>query len=437
MLDASTPGMTVRTPSRSSLTSGSASRSAYQIVIGLVAAVALPGLYGPKFFSDAPGPIDTSAQDTTTLITLFSVLLGYVLYRRVAFYPGVNSKLLVIPTFAMVYLMVLVIILFARLDFSRVQFGLSFLFCIAAYYVMVVQAARNRRLSIGVVPGSGINDLLVEPTIDWVTLDEPMLGQKPLDGVVVDLRSTLDPKWERMITDCAMQGVPVFHVKQLRESLTGKVMIEHLSENNLGNLLPNLAFMAFKRVFDIFLVIFLAPVLLPLFVLTALAIKLDDGGPVFFTQMRMGYQARPFRVFKFRTMAVATQEKDPLDAAKTRTADPRITRVGRVLRQTRIDELPQIFNILSGSMSWIGPRPEALELSQWYEKDLPFYRYRFVVRPGITGWAQVSQGHVTDLDEVGEKLKFDFYYIKNFSPWLDFLILLRTFRTIVLGEGAR
>jgi lipopolysaccharide/colanic/teichoic acid biosynthesis glycosyltransferase len=125
------------------------------------------------------------------------------------------------------------------------------------------------------------------------------------------------------------------------------------------------------------------------------------------------------------------------DDAMTGENDPRITRVGRFLRRTRIDELPQMLNNLNGHMSWIGPRPEALALSRWYEMEIPFYAYRHIVRPGITGWAQVNQGHVTDLGEIDDKLQYDFYYIKNFSYWLDILIVLKTFRTVFSGHGAK
>ncbi|HTG37985.1 sugar transferase, partial [Sphingomonas sp.] len=114
-----------------------------------------------------------------------------------------------------------------------------------------------------------------------------------------------------------------------------------------------------------------------------------------------------------------------------------VTRIGRFLRQSRIDELPQLINVLKGEMSWIGPRPEASVLSQWYESKIPFYRYRHIVRPGITGWAQVHQGHVANVDEVTEKLHYDFYYIKQFSLWIDLIIVGRTIRTMMTGFGAR
>jgi lipopolysaccharide/colanic/teichoic acid biosynthesis glycosyltransferase len=117
--------------------------------------------------------------------------------------------------------------------------------------------------------------------------------------------------------------------------------------------------------------------------------------------------------------------------------DVRITRLGAFLRRARLDELPQLWNILNGEMSFIGPRPEAQILSSWYTSEIPFYRYRHVVRPGISGWAQVNQGHVAEVDDVHLKLQYDFFYIKYFSPWLDVLILFRTVKTMLTGWGAR
>ena len=142
-------------------------------------------------------------------------------------------------------------------------------------------------------------------------------------------------------------------------------------------------------------------------------------------------------MFKFRSMREAGDVTDAREAAMTRDDDARVTRIGRHLRRYRIDELPQVINIIKGEMSWIGPRPEAVPLSHWYESELPFYRYRHIVRPGITGWAQVRQGHVADVEDVLWKLQYDFYYIKNFSFWLDILIVARTIRTILSGFGAR
>jgi lipopolysaccharide/colanic/teichoic acid biosynthesis glycosyltransferase len=170
--------------------------------------------------------------------------------------------------------------------------------------------------------------------------------------------------------------------------------------------------------------------------LVAIAIRLDSKGPVLFRQKRVGHAGKSITVYKFRTMRPIEIE-DELDAAITKDGDDRVTRVGHWLRMLRLDELPQIFNILKWQMSWIGPRPEAEVLSVWYTSELPFYRYRHVVKPGISGWAQVNQGHVAEVDEVHRKLQYDFYYIKYFSPWLDLLILFRTIKTMLTGSGAK
>ena len=142
----------------------------------------------------------------------------------------------------------------------------------------------------------------------------------------------------------------------------------------------------------------------------------------------MGFRGKPFRIYKIRTMEPS--EKVAPDKS-------RLSRMGGFLRRTRLDELPQIFNVLKGEMSWIGPRPETMELSRRYEANLKNYRYRHIVRPGITGWAQVRQGHVVKLDDANTKLKLDFFYIKHISPWLDFLIAFRTLKIIVTGFGSR
>ena len=220
------------------------------------------------------------------------------------------------------------------------------------------------------------------------------------------------------------------------ESLTGRVQVRYLSENSFGSLVPARAYSAIKHLGDFMLAVAVLPVLVPVLALTALAIRLIDDGPVLFRQRRTGRQGRQFWVTKFRTMKVAGEIEDQCRAAMTDQGDVRITRLGGFLRRSRIDELPQVWNILKGEMSWIGPRPEAEVLSVWYTGDIPFYRYRHVVRPGISGWAQVNQGHVAEVDDIHLKLQYDFFYIKYFSPWLDILIVFRTIRTMLTGFGS-
>ena len=151
----------------------------------------------------------------------------------------------------------------------------------------------------------------------------------------------------------------------------------------------------------------------------------------------MGFRGKTFTVYKFRSMRVQDESERDLHSDKTLSDDDRITRIGRFIRKTRIDELPQVFNILKGDMSWIGPRPETLRLSKWYEEEIPFYRYRHIVRPGISGWAQVKQGHVTEVDDIRLKLEYDMYYVKHFSLWLDLLIAVKTVSVVFTGNGAK
>ena len=242
----------------------------------------------------------------------------------------------------------------------------------------------------------------------------------------------------------ALEGVPVYDLKHLRESITGKVQIKHLSENSLGTLSPLYAWMTVKHVTDWVLALVAIVLLCPLLAVLALLIRLTSPGPAIFRQTRVGYRGKPFEVFKLRTMTTTPrsdtmrpESSDRLEAAVTKDNDVRITPVGRFLRQTRLDELPQLLNVLKGEMSWIGPRPEALVLSQWYEREIPFYPYRHIVRPGITGWAQVHQGHVANVEDVTEKLHFDFYYIKHYSFWIDLIVVGRTIKTMLTGFGAR
>jgi lipopolysaccharide/colanic/teichoic acid biosynthesis glycosyltransferase len=224
----------------------------------------------------------------------------------------------------------------------------------------------------------------------------------------------------------------VYHWKQVAESLSGTVDIEHLSENNLGSLLPSSVYLRFKRLVDVLVALAVLPVVLPILGLAALAIRISDGAPVLFRQERMGFRGRSFMMLKLRTMHAGGE-----GAAFTAANDPRITPAGRTLRRYRIDELPQVLNIIRGEMSWIGPRPESLKLAAWYENEVPFYSYRHIVRPGISGWAQVNQGNVAEVKAAATKLRYDFYYIKYFSPWLDALIVARTIRTVLTGFGAR
>ena len=410
-------------------------RRRFQLGAGLLLAVVAPWIL--RLELSGPGS-DLRGLETAVIGTTLALLAGYFGFQRMSVFPGARASYYILPSFAISYGLVLAGFFFARLDYSRAQFIVSFLICVAWYYVVYSQLQRQHRLQIGVVPFGEVDSLREIPDVHWIMLPHPSADTTGLDAIVTDLRAEIPDEWERFLADRALDGTLVMHVKQMQESLTGRVAIEHLSENTLGSLIPGIIYAKVKRIADLVGTLVVLPIALPLLLLIALSIRIDTPGPALFLQERMGYRGRTFTMFKFRSMRHQLRAaEDTRTAAMTQDDDHRVTRVGRFLRRYRLDELPQIINILRGEMSWIGPRPEAVPLSLWYEKELPFYRYRHIVRPGITGWAQVTQGHVAEVDDVLWKLHYDFYYIKNFSFWVDMLIVARTIRTILTGYGAR
>jgi lipopolysaccharide/colanic/teichoic acid biosynthesis glycosyltransferase len=173
---------------------------------------------------------------------------------------------------------------------------------------------------------------------------------------------------------------------------------------------------------------------LPFIPFIILAVRLSSPGPIFFTQTRVGLRGRLFTLFKFRTMREDAEARGAVWAAKD---DSRVTPIGRFLRKVRLDEIPQLWNVLRGDMAFVGPRPERPEFVQWLRQEIPFYDLRHLVRPGITGWAQVRYRYGASLEETRRKLEYDLYYVKHLSIGLDLLIMFETVKTIILGRGAQ
>ncbi|TKD50008.1 sugar transferase [Sphingomonas baiyangensis] len=420
-------------PRRSALQS-----SSFQLLLLLVAGVLVPAAL--MLLSEGTRILDEVQWRVSTTGSTVAILFGAFLVRKVTAYPGVGAFGMLIPSFGSAYALVIATMFATRVPYSGWFLGLSIAATMTAAFLLFLLRNRLERPRFYVVVAGQTQLLFDVPGVEWVALDRPVLPDDRHAAFVADLRHDHDDAWERMLAEAAIEGRPVYHTKQLWESLTGRVSIEHMSENSLGSLLPNLAYRRVKRLTDIVGALVLLPVLaLPMAVL-GLAIRLDSAGPALFRQERMGFRGQSFTMVKFRTMRVRdaiTCDNAARDDAITLHDDDRVTRLGRFLRASRLDELPQILNVLAGDMSFIGPRPEAVPLSRWYEVEIPFYRYRHIVRPGITGWAQVKQGHVHALDDVDCKLSYDFFYVKNFSLWLDILIALRTIPTMLSGFGAR
>ncbi|PZO80063.1 MAG: hypothetical protein DI629_07840 [Mesorhizobium amorphae] len=308
---------------------------------------------------------------------------------------------------------------------------------LACHAVVAMRLAKPRRQRFRLVPGGETARLFALDGAEWVALADPA-SDEPSCPLVVDLRAPLSPGWESFVERAALEGASVLDAKHLEERLTGRVRLERLAEHSFAAPGGSGTFRLGKAVFDrssAFLVLVFCS---PIYLLIYLAVRLDSAGPGLYFQTRMGQGGRPFRMVKFRTMfpydapGICEQE-----AAITKQDDPRITRIGKYLRRFRIDETPQAFNVLCGQMSWIGPRPEALSLAVHYRAELPFYALRHTVRPGLSGWAQVNQGHVAGIDPVRDKLGFDFFYIKHASFRLEAQIALKTIHTVLSGFGAR
>lgn len=265
----------------------------------------------------------------------------------------------------------------------------------------------------------------------------PNWSKRIWSGILISTDLELSDRQVRQLMDLRLQGIPVYRLPDFYETLWYKLPADLLKDDWFAfsagfNLLPNGINSRFKRLFDIAFTGTLLVLLAPLMLLTAVIIKLESRGPVFYSQMRTGLNRQPFRVYKFRSMR---QDAEKLGIQWAKERDPRITRVGYWLRLTRIDELPQLWNVLRGDMSLIGPRPERPEFDVQLAEAIPYYNIRYLVKPGITGWAQVMYPYGASVEDAYEKLAYDLYYIKNYSIWLDLAIAFKTLRVVLLGKG--
>ena len=262
-------------------------------------------------------------------------------------------------------------------------------------------------------------------------------SHQPLSGVVVGTQKGLSDQQVHSLMQLRLKGIPVYRLPDIWETLCYKLPSSLLEDEWFAFSSGfNLVFcghsLKIKGVMDIIVTGLLSLLVSPLMIFVGLIIKLDSPGPIFYSQLRTGLYGKPFRVYKFRSMY---QDAEKRGAQWASQRDPRITRVGYWLRVLRIDELPQIWNVLCGEMSLIGPRPERPEFDVKLKEAIPYYEMRYLVKPGITGWAQVLYAYGASFEDAYEKLAYDLYYIKNYSLWLDIVIVLKTIRVVLLGKG--
>lgn len=399
---------------------------------GALFSVSLPAIecWGWEFLN----ALDAVRINTLVGAFVTFLLAGIVLHRFLR-YPGASPVAYMIPTITTLYGVLIGGLFFLRLSYSRLALFESYIVALLCCWSVYFIGRRYRVPKYALLPFGDYEPLTHHTCVQWRLLDKPDLGTVRYDAVVVDLRDDkLSGEWERFLAHYALAHIPVYHIKQVSEALTGRVKIDHLHENQLGSLLPSPVYAFVKRSMDIIAALIAIPLVSPLMLITAVLIKLESPGPVMFLQNRVGKGNKDFRIYKFRSMC---QNSEQHGAQFAQYGDMRVTRVGKVIRKLRIDELPQFFNVLKGDMSLIGPRPEQRVFVDQFEREIPFYMYRHIVRPGISGWAQVIHGYAADADDTRIKIEHDFYYIKHFSLWLDVLIVFKTIKTILTGFGAR
>ncbi len=328
---------------------------------------------------------------------------------------------------------------FIALAAGRVYFSLSFL---AVYFIFTniwfgVEAILRRRFSryvLAVVRGGypieekQFSNLLLKP------FDKPEDLPSGVDGIVIDFRHELSNEWLEFVTRCVMDDIPVISTDDFVETQYGTIILENMTTARSISFQKASIYITIKRIMDVLLVFLFMPVWAPILLVVAILVKLESPGPLIFSQKRIGRRGKPFTIYKIRSMHTDSESNGVAFASEM---DSRITHIGSFIRKFRIDEFPQFFNILKGDMSLIGPRPEQVAFVECFNQTIPYYQLRHIVRPGISGWAQITQGYAAGTDETAVKLSLDLFYVKHMSFVLDFLISVRTIATILSGFGSR
>lgn len=377
----------------------------------------------------------------TILWSVLPYLLACLMIDRTIHVPSIEGNSLIGLSTAVPFAALLGVVLMFHLPYSRgallLSYGVTLLWLWLGY----------RRFISRYVPVFGALDAQAVGTLQAM-LDMPGAARpapatlrvvhseteaRQCDGIMLDRGASLNDEQARLLVQLKISHVRIYSVERVGELLTGRVGLAHIDTEFHDEHVSRLLFDAFKRLTDIAGALVLLPFALPASLLVALAIRTESSGPVLFRQARMGRFGRPFTLLKFRSM---THQHGTEHQFAVRD-DPRVTRVGRIIRKYRLDELPQLWNVLAGEMSLIGPRPEIVEIAQRYAQSIPYYPYRHLVRPGLSGWAQVQQGYTATDAESVTKLGYDLYYVKHRSLALDLLIAAKTLRTLLTGYGAR
>lgn len=371
-------------------------------------------------------------------------LLAFALLQRALHLPAMEGNSLVGVAVTLPFASLLFVFAAFHIDYSRGALLLGFLTTFAWTWLGYRRHVSNYVPVFGYTEAATMDQLQgilsapsaeagLQPRLPRFERIDSLEAAAHCDGLMLDRNATADPARTRMLAKLKLSHVRMYSVDKIGEMLTGRVGLTHIDDNFLDDYASHYLYGYVKRALDLAAVLCLAPLAVPLALGTALAVRLDSSGPVLFRQVRAGIYGKPFTMFKFRSMSFDADSPAQFAALQ----DPRVTRVGRVIRKYRLDEIPQLWNVLCGHMSLIGPRPEQVPMVEQFSDTIPYYPYRHLVRPGLSGWAQVQQGYVGSHEETITKLSYDLYYVKHCSFALDLLIAVKTLRTMMTGYGAR
>ncbi len=363
--------------------------------------------------------------------------------------PAAQGGIWVVFSSAACYAGLLVLFAANHSPYSRVALAGSFVVATVWMFIGIRIHLRSLVLRLG-VPEKRVIDLLASARaalrsvqITHVRADlietSDIEALMALDGVVIDRYSEKSEELKRVITWLKLRGTRIYSADHMHELLTGRLALSHTEDSFLDDSSGRIIYTLVKRLLDLTGAAVLLFVLAIPMAVIALILRIERGGATaLFLQERVGLGGQPFKMMKFRTMRPALSAIGESTRSRVDGHDAtRVTTVGHFLRRYRLDELPQLINVLTGTMSLIGPRPEWVESAAALFNRVPHYPYRHLVRPGITGWAQVTQGHVTDLSDAMIKLELDLFYVKHMSFALDLVIGIRTVRTVLTGQGSR
>ena len=355
----------------------------------------------------------------------------------------INGILMTVTTFSKIFTFYEGIILF----------GIITIFQIAFRYIVIMGVVEKERV-IFVGENDYTQDLLESVKKDGQYIfaaslnntDMKALGKEIVEmyktkkfDVLVDFTDKLlgDPKLTGKLLQYKLEGLQYYNYLEFYETYENKLPISHLSpkwflENTGFEIYHNNFNLKAKRLLDLLFAMLIGIFAAPVIILAAIIVKLESKGPIFFIQERIGEGNRKFNIVKFRSMTTDAEKDGPQWASKN---DNRVTKFGKIMRATRIDELPQLWNVLRGEMSFVGPRPEREFFIQQLEKEIPYYNLRHTVKPGLTGWAQVMYPYGASVEDAYRKLQYDLYYIKHHSIPFDVKVLLKTVTIVIFGKG--